>query len=231
MRYRICLYMSNYDDEMEPEEQVEKSNDEGSSYGIMGAITGIPPTLPSPGVTPPGTPETPAPDIPEVDPGPPISSDPPTLIRPGPTTAPSPGTVPSPGTTAQAGETGEAGEPTAEGGAEAGAEGGAEAGAEAGAEVGAEGAAEVGAEAAAEVGEAAAAGGLESGAAIGLGDALPVLGAGMAGWEVGSAIAPYVYGDKNLDGSPVTKREDASAYDNDSYKDTWAYKINKWLDD
>ena len=54
--------------------------------------------------------------------------------------------------------------------------------------------------------------------------------AGIAGYAVGSAIAPYVYGDKNLDGSPVVKYENADDVD-PNYKDTWAYKINQWLDD
>jgi hypothetical protein len=104
---------------------------------------------------------------------------------------------------------------------------------------GAEGgeAATEGGEAAMEGGEAAVEGGelavegaelAEGGAA--LGELAPVAAAGIAGYEVGSAIAPYVYGDKNLDGSPVTKYEDVSDID-PNYKDTWAYKINQWLDD
>jgi hypothetical protein len=63
-----------------------------------------------------------------------------------------------------------------------------------------------------------------------MGEALPVAAAGVAGYEVGSAIAPYVYGDKNLDGSPVIKHENVEDIDT-NYKDSWAYKINQWLDD
>ncbi|HEY0481766.1 MAG TPA: hypothetical protein VGD37_29815 [Kofleriaceae bacterium] len=68
----------------------------------------------------------------------------------------------------------------------------------------------------------------EGGAA--LGELAPVAAAGIAGYEVGSAIAPYVYGDKNLDGSPVIKHENVDDIDA-NYKDSWAYKINQWLDD
>ena len=68
----------------------------------------------------------------------------------------------------------------------------------------------------------------EGGAA--LGELAPVAAAGIAGYELGSAIAPYVYGDKNLDGSPVVKYENVDDIDT-NYKDSWAYKINQWLDD
>jgi hypothetical protein len=94
-----------------------------------------------------------------------------------------------------------------------------------------------GGEAAVEGGELAVEGGelavegaelAEGGAA--LGELAPVAAAGIAGYAVGSAIAPYVYGDKNLDGSPVVKYEDVNDVD-PNYKDTWAYKINQWLDD
>jgi hypothetical protein len=63
-----------------------------------------------------------------------------------------------------------------------------------------------------------------------LGELAPVAAAGIAGYEVGSAIAPYVYGDKNLDGSPVVKYENVDDIDT-NYKESWAYKINQWLDD
>jgi hypothetical protein len=94
-----------------------------------------------------------------------------------------------------------------------------------------------GSEAAVEGGELAVEGGelavegaelAEGGAA--LGELAPVAAAGIAGYAVGSAIAPYVYGDKNLDGSPVVKYENVDDID-PNYKDTWAYKINQWLDD
>src|SRR4029077_5996280 len=68
----------------------------------------------------------------------------------------------------------------------------------------------------------------EGGAA--LGELAPVAAAGIAGYELGSAIAPYVYGDKNLDGSPVVKYENVDDIDT-NYKESWAYKINQWLDD
>lgn len=68
----------------------------------------------------------------------------------------------------------------------------------------------------------------EGGAA--LGELAPVAAAGIAGYAVGSAIAPYVYGDKNLDGSPVVKYENVDDIDT-HYQDSWAYKINQWLDD
>jgi hypothetical protein len=81
-----------------------------------------------------------------------------------------------------------------------------------------------------EGGETLAEGGelAEGGAA--LGELAPVAAAGIAGYEVGSAIAPYVYGDKNLDGSPVTRMENVDDIDTD-YKNGLAYKINSWLDD
>jgi len=68
----------------------------------------------------------------------------------------------------------------------------------------------------------------EGGAA--LGELGPVAAAGIAGYMLGDAIAPYVYGDKNLDGSPVVKSENVDDIDT-NYKDSWAYKINSWLDD
>jgi hypothetical protein len=68
----------------------------------------------------------------------------------------------------------------------------------------------------------------EGGAA--LGELAPVAAAGIAGYMLGDAIAPYVYGDKNLDGSPVVTHEDVADIDT-NYKDSWAYKINQWLDD
>lgn len=81
-----------------------------------------------------------------------------------------------------------------------------------------------------EGGETLAEGGelAEGGAA--LGELAPVAAAGIAGYELGSAIAPYVYGDKNLDGSPVTKMENVDDIDTD-YKNSLAYKVNSWLDD
>jgi len=68
----------------------------------------------------------------------------------------------------------------------------------------------------------------EGGAA--LGELAPVAAAGIAGYAAGSAIAPYLYGDKNLDGSPVVKYENVDDIDT-NYKESWAYKINQWLDD
>jgi hypothetical protein len=168
----------------------------------------VPATEPSPGVQPPGT-ETPAPEVPVQD-APPATETPapeapaPEPVEPGPTTLRSPGV-----------EGAEGGEAAAESG-EAAVEGG-EAAVEAG-------------ETAVEVGETAAEGAelAEGGAA--LGELAPVAAAGIAGYAVGSAIAPYVYGDKNLDGSPVVKHENADDVD-PNYKDSMAYKINQWLDD
>lgn len=168
----------------------------------------VPDTLRSPGVEPPGT-ETPGPEVPVQD-APPATETPapeaptPEPVEPGPDTLRSPGT-----------EAAEGGEAATEGG-EAAVEGGE--------------AAVEGGEMAVEGGEMAVEGAelAEGGAA--LGELAPVAAAGVAGYALGSAIAPYVYGDKNLDGSPVTKYENVSDID-PNYKDTWAYKINQWLDD
>jgi hypothetical protein len=172
----------------------------------------VPETLKSPGVDPPGT-ETPSTEVPveEAPTSAPEAPAPESPIEPGPDTLRSPGT-----------EAAEGGESAVEGG-EAAVEGG-EAAVEGGE------AAVEGAEALAEGGEVAVEGAelAEGGAA--LGELAPVAAAGIAGYAVGSAIAPYVYGDKNLDGSPVIKHEDVSDID-PNYKDTWAYKINQWLDD
>jgi hypothetical protein len=162
------------------------------------------PTLRSPGVDPPGT-ETPAPEVPVQD-APPADAPAPEApglepIEPGPDTLPSAGNG-APEAAAEGGEVAvEGGEVAVEGG-ELAVEGG---------ELAVEGA---------ELAEGGAA----------LGELAPVAAAGIAGYAAGSAIAPYLYGDKNLDGSPVIKYEDVSDIDPD-YKDTWAYKINQWLDD
>lgn len=166
----------------------------------------IPDTLRSPDVQPPGT-ETPSPEVPVED-APAPAPDGPAPESPAPESPiePGPDTLRSPGTEA-------AGEGAGEGAGEAAVEGG-------------EGAAETvleGGETLAEGGELA-----EGGAA--LGELAPVAAAGIAGYAFGSAIAPYVYGDKNLDGSPVVKYQNADDVDTD-YKNSYAYKINQWLDD
>ncbi|HEX3763313.1 MAG TPA: hypothetical protein VHW23_31680 [Kofleriaceae bacterium] len=161
----------------------------------------IPATDPSPGVQPPGT-ETPSPEVPVQDAPPATETPAPEAPTPEPV-EPGPTTLRSPGVE--------------------GAEGG-EAATEAGVE-GGEVAVEAG-ETAVEVGEGAEL--AEGGAA--LGELAPVAAAGVAGYALGSAIAPYVYGDKNLDGSPVVKYENADDVD-PNYKDSMAYKINQWLDD
>jgi hypothetical protein len=179
----------------------------------------IPETLRSPGAEPPGAeptgPEVPVEDAPTSAPEPAAPEAP---VEPGPETLRSPGV-----------EASEGGEAAAEGG-EAAVEGG-EAAVEGG-EAAVEGGEAVveGGEAVLEGGEVAVEGAelAEGGAA--LGELAPVAAAGVAGYALGSAIAPYVYGDKNLDGSPVTKMENVSDID-PNYKDTWAYKINQWLDD
>lgn len=168
----------------------------------------VPDTLRSPGVEPPGS-ETPGPEVPveEAPTSAPDAPAPEAPVEPGPDTLRSPGV--------ESGEAAEGGEAAVEGG---------EAAVEAG-----ETAVEVG-ETAVEVGETAAetAELAEGGAA--LGEIGPVAAAGVAGYALGSAIAPYVYGDKNLDGSPVVKYENVDDIDT-GYKDSWAYQINEWLDD
>ena len=250
--------MSDYDDELEAQQQRDLADGAPQSCSVMGAGPVSPPASQIPvdpfGIERPGdwaypeseppgfTPGNPLPGRPNVDPSPPQSTpDAPQVdpAEPIPDTLRSPDVQP-PGTETPSPEIPVQDAPTSTPDAPApespiepgpdtlrspGTEGAGEGAGEAAVE-GGEGAGETlleGGETIAEGGELA-----ESGAA--LGELAPVAAAGIAGYAFGSAIAPYVYGDKNLDGSPVIKYENADDVDTD-YKNSYAYKINQWLDD